>query len=55
MKQGNATWTTLKIILGWLIDTTAKTIKFPPHRIERLREILEFSPRPEDDCYEGLA
>ena len=41
MKQGDATWTTSKVILGWLIDTTAKTITLPPHRIARLREILE--------------
>ena len=40
MKQGDATWTTSKVILGWLIDTTAKTIALPPHCIERLREIL---------------
>ena len=36
MKQGDAMWTTSKIILGWLIDTTAKTIALPPHRIQRL-------------------
>ena len=40
MKQEDATWTTSKVILGWLIDTTAKTIKIPPHRIDRLSEIL---------------
>ena len=28
--------------MGWLIDTTAKTIQLLPHRIERLTEILEF-------------
>ena len=41
MKQGDATWTTSKVILGLLIDTTAKFIALPPHRIEHLREILE--------------
>ena len=41
MKQGDATWTTSKVILGWLIDTTAKTIKLPLHCIEHIREILE--------------
>ena len=41
MKQGDATWTTSKVILGsWLIDTTSKTISLPPHRVDRLREIL---------------
>ena len=41
MKEGDATWTTSKVILGWLIDTTAKTITLPPHRRDRLREILD--------------
>ena len=41
MKQGDATWTTSKVTLGWLIDTTAKTIALPSHRIERLLEIME--------------
>ena len=41
MKQGDATWTTSKVTLGWVIDTTAKTITLPPHRIDRLRKILE--------------
>ena len=34
-------WTTSKVILGWLIDTTAKTIALPPHCIKRLHDILE--------------
>ena len=29
------------MILGWLIDTTAKPITLPLHRVDRLREILE--------------
>ena len=29
------------MILGWLIETTAKTIALPAHRVDRLREILE--------------
>ena len=41
MKQGDATWTTSKVILGWLIDTTAKTIELPSHRVKRLLEILD--------------
>ena len=38
--KGNATWTTRKIMLGWLIDTVAGTIELPPHRVARLNEIL---------------
>ena len=41
MKQGDATWTASKVILGWLLDTTEKTIALPLHGIERLCEILE--------------
>ena len=41
MKQGDSTWTTSKVVLGWLIEITAKTIKLQPHRIKRLLKILE--------------
>eukprot|EP00536_Pseudo-nitzschia_multiseries_P012239 jgi/Psemu1/31438/gm1.31438_g len=40
MLQGDATWTTKKVILGWLIDSINKTISLPPHRVARLQEIL---------------
>ena len=40
MLKGDATWATRKTILGWTIDTVAKTIELPPHRIERLHAIL---------------
>ena len=40
MKQGDATWTKSKVILGWLILITAKTIKLPPHLIKHLLKIL---------------
>ena len=46
LQKGDATWTTSKVILGWLLDTVAKTITLPPHRVERLHEILA-SIRPE--------
>jgi hypothetical protein len=38
--KGDGAWATRKIVLGWLIDTIAMTIELPPHRQERLREIL---------------
>ena len=28
-------------MLGWLVDTIAKTITLPPHRVERLHAILD--------------
>ena len=41
LKKGDATWTTSKVMLGWLVDTIAKTITLPPHRVERLHTILD--------------
>jgi hypothetical protein len=44
LQKGDACWTTRKSILGWLIDTTGRTIELPPHRLERLHEILASFP-----------
>ena len=40
LKKGDCSWSTCKAVLGWLIDTTAMTICLPPHRVQRLTEIL---------------
>jgi hypothetical protein len=40
MDKGDATWSTTKTILGWLVDSVAGTISLPPHRVERLMNIL---------------
>ena len=40
LKKGDATWSTRKIMLGWLINTAKGTIELPPHRVERLHTIL---------------
>ena len=32
-------------VLGWIIDTLKMTIELPPHRVERLNEILASMPR----------
>ena len=40
LRKGDGTWSTIKTILGWIIDTLAMTIQLPPHRLERLNEIL---------------
>lgn len=29
--KGDATWCTLKTILGWVVDTEAETVQLPPH------------------------
>ena len=31
-------------MLGWIIDTVSMTIHLPPHRVERLAEILASIP-----------
>ena len=41
LKKGDGTWATIKIILGWLIDTIAQTIQLPKHRSDRLVAMLE--------------
>ena len=45
LRQGDCTWSTVKLVLGWIIDTVAMTIHLPPHRVERLWEILDSIPR----------
>jgi hypothetical protein len=41
MLKGDACWATTKRILGWDLDTVAGTLNLPPHRIERLHELLD--------------
>ena len=44
LRQGDCSWGTIKLVLGWVIDTVAMTIQLPPHRIDRLAEILSSIP-----------
>jgi hypothetical protein len=39
--KGDATWSTRKAVLGWVLDTVEKTLELPAHRIDRLQEILD--------------
>jgi hypothetical protein len=39
--KGDATWSTRKAVLGWVLDTIEKTLELPAHRIDRLQEILD--------------
>jgi hypothetical protein len=41
MLKGDACWSTLKTVLGWLIDTIRGTIELPPHRLERVQELFD--------------
>jgi hypothetical protein len=38
--KGDACWSTLKTVLGWLIDTVRGTIELPPHRVERIQGLF---------------
>jgi hypothetical protein len=42
--NGDAGWTTQKIILGWIVDTAHLTLELPPHRLDRLYELLASVP-----------
>ena len=44
LRQGDCSWGTLKVMLGWIIDTVNMTVELPPHRAERLAEILASIP-----------
>jgi hypothetical protein len=39
--KGDATWVTLNIVLGWLLDSYTITIQLTPNRVARLFEILD--------------
>jgi hypothetical protein len=41
MGKGDATWATLKTILGWIFNTLDNMISLPPHRLVRVRDILD--------------
>ena len=38
--QGDASWSTAGIVLGWLLDTVKGTLQLPSHRVDRLSLIL---------------
>lgn len=40
LMKGDGSWTTRKIILGWIIDTLRQTIELPAHRKETLAAIF---------------
>jgi len=40
LRKGDCSWGTIKLILGWIIDTSTMNIHLPQHRQERLAEIL---------------
>jgi hypothetical protein len=44
MSKGDATWTTINTILGWILDTVRLAIELPVHRVARLFELLDSFP-----------
>jgi hypothetical protein len=34
-----------KLVLGWTLDPEANTTQLPPHRVERLQDIIVYLPR----------
>jgi hypothetical protein len=44
LRKGDCSWDTIKLVLGWIINTISMTIHLPPHCIERLWEILDSIP-----------
>ena len=44
LKQGDCSWSTIREVLGWIINTATMTIQLPLHRQERLAEILASIP-----------
>ena len=45
LSNGDCSWGTCKNVLGWIINTIKGTIQLPPHRVERLSELLSSIPR----------
>ena len=44
LRKGDVSWSTIKNILGWIINSVTMTLELPPHRQQRLGEILGSIP-----------
>ena len=44
LKQGNCSWDTVKLILGWIIGTVNMNLELHLHRVLQLRKILDSIP-----------
>ena len=38
--QGDGSWATRKVLLGWILDTVRQTLEIPPHRKATLAQIF---------------
>ena len=43
-QKRDCSWSTMKLVLGWIIDTKAMTIHLLPHRVKCLAEMLASIP-----------
>lgn len=50
LRKGDCSWSQIKQILGWIVNTATMTISLPPHRVERLAEILASIPTTQKRC-----
>ena len=41
LQKGDGSWTTRKVLLGWILDTLNQTLELPPHRMERIKAIFD--------------
>lgn len=44
LRKGDCSWSTIKVVLGWIINTVSMTVELPMHRQERLGAILSSIP-----------
>jgi hypothetical protein len=44
LRQGDASWSTVKKVLGWVIDSVAMTLTLPVRRLSRLADLLASIP-----------
>jgi hypothetical protein len=42
--EGDGSWSIIKLVLGWILDTESLTICLPPHCVEHLWEVLDKIP-----------
>ncbi|KAL3811193.1 LOW QUALITY PROTEIN: hypothetical protein ACHAXA_002757, partial [Cyclostephanos tholiformis] len=44
LRAGDCSWDTIKLVLGWFVDTRTLIIQLPPHQIQHLSKILATIP-----------
>ena len=50
LRKGDGALEKVKVVLGWLINTVAGTIKLAPHCLKRLLELLNTFPWSRRNC-----